>query len=109
VSGGGSLRSFASTRASGGRRRLFDDGEALWQAVCEHELEGVVAKRRSGRYLPGRGGWIKTKNRDYWRYEMETRRRAHRQTRAPVRLTGEGAARRYQHVPVLYGGGCSLL
>jgi ATP-dependent DNA ligase len=49
----------------------FDDGEALWSAVCEYELEGVVAKRRSGRYVPGRPGWIKTKNRDYWRYEME--------------------------------------
>jgi bifunctional non-homologous end joining protein LigD len=48
-----------------------DDGAALWEAVCEHELEGVVAKRRSGRYLPGDRGWIKTKNRDYWRYEME--------------------------------------
>ena len=21
----------------------FDDGEALWEAVCEHEREGVVA------------------------------------------------------------------
>ena len=40
-------------------------------AVCEQELEGVVAKRRSGRYLPGERGWIKTKNRDYWRYELE--------------------------------------
>jgi bifunctional non-homologous end joining protein LigD len=49
----------------------FDDGEALWAAVCDHELEGVVAKRRSGRYVPGGRGWIKTKNRDYWRYEME--------------------------------------
>jgi ATP-dependent DNA ligase len=39
--------------------------------VCEHELEGVVAKRRSGRYMPGRSGWIKTKNREYWRYELE--------------------------------------
>jgi ATP-dependent DNA ligase len=27
-------------------------------------LKGVVAKRRSGHYLPGRRGWIKTKNRD---------------------------------------------
>lgn len=34
----------------------FDDGAALWEAVCEHELEGVVAKRRSGRYLPGDRG-----------------------------------------------------
>jgi bifunctional non-homologous end joining protein LigD len=50
---------------------VFDDGEALFAAVCEHELEGVVAKRRSSRYLPGERGWIKTKNRDYWRYEME--------------------------------------
>ena len=49
----------------------FEDGTALWDAVCEHELEGVVAKRRSGRYSPGERGWIKTKNRDYWRYELE--------------------------------------
>ena len=49
----------------------FDDGHALWEAVCEHELEGVVAKRRSGRYVPGDRGWIKTKNRAYWRFEME--------------------------------------
>jgi bifunctional non-homologous end joining protein LigD len=49
----------------------FDDGHALWEAVCEHELEGVVAKRRSGRYMPGDRGWIKTKNRAYWRYELE--------------------------------------
>jgi bifunctional non-homologous end joining protein LigD len=47
------------------------DGEALWEAVCEHGLEGVVAKRRSGRYMSGKGGWIKTKNRECWRYEME--------------------------------------
>ena len=49
----------------------FDDGEALFEAVCAHELEGVVAKRLTGRYQPGRSGWIKTKNREYWRYEME--------------------------------------
>jgi hypothetical protein len=42
----------------------FDAGEALWEAVCEPELEGVVAKKRSGRYVPGERGWIKTKNRD---------------------------------------------
>ena len=51
--------------------QAFDDGAALWEAVCEHELEGVVAKRRSGRYVSGGRGWVKTKNRDYWRYEME--------------------------------------
>jgi bifunctional non-homologous end joining protein LigD len=47
------------------------DGEALWQKVCELGLEGVVAKKCSGHYLPGRRTWIKTKNRDYWRYPFE--------------------------------------
>jgi bifunctional non-homologous end joining protein LigD len=47
------------------------DGEALWEKVCELGLEGVVAKTRSGHYLPGRRGWIKTKNRAYWRYPLE--------------------------------------
>ena len=49
----------------------FDDGEALFEAVCAHELEGVVAKRRCSRYRPGDRGWVKTKNRSYWRWEME--------------------------------------
>jgi bifunctional non-homologous end joining protein LigD len=49
----------------------FEDGAALWEAVCEHELEGVVAKRRTGCYSPGERAWIKMKNRDYWRYEFE--------------------------------------
>lgn len=50
---------------------VFDDGQTLWHAVCEHELEGVVAKRRTSHYAAGERGWIKTKNRDYWRYELE--------------------------------------
>jgi bifunctional non-homologous end joining protein LigD len=49
----------------------FDDGAALFEAVCERELEGVVAKRRAGRYRPGERGWVKIKNRNYWRYEIE--------------------------------------
>jgi bifunctional non-homologous end joining protein LigD len=49
----------------------FEDGEALFEAVCGRELEGVVAKRLTGRYRPGERGWIKTKNRGYWRYEIE--------------------------------------
>ena len=51
--------------------QAFDDGEALWEAVCEHELEGVVAKPRRSRYESGERGWVKVKNRDYWRWEME--------------------------------------
>jgi ATP-dependent DNA ligase len=43
----------------------------LFEAVCAHELEGVVAKRLNAVYRPGERGWIKTKNRNYWRYELE--------------------------------------
>jgi ATP-dependent DNA ligase len=39
--------------------------------LASEHIEGVGAKRLSGRYLPGRSDWIKTKNREYWRYEME--------------------------------------
>jgi ATP-dependent DNA ligase len=48
----------------------FDDGHALFEAVCAHELEGVVAKRKTSRYRP-RPGVVKIKNREYWRYELE--------------------------------------
>jgi bifunctional non-homologous end joining protein LigD len=50
---------------------VFEDGSALWDAVCEHELEGVVAKRLDERYLSRERRWIKVKNRAYWRYELE--------------------------------------
>jgi bifunctional non-homologous end joining protein LigD len=63
----------------------FDDGAALFQAVCDRGLEGVVAKRRSGRYRPGqRGTWVKVKNPSYWRRESEVegvRRSYERRTR----------------------------
>jgi len=49
----------------------FEDGHALFQSVCELGLEGVVAKKRSGRYRPGERGWIKAKNPSYWRRESE--------------------------------------
>jgi len=49
----------------------FDDGEALFEAVCERDLEGIVAKRVDSRYMPGYRGWTKIKNRAYWRYELE--------------------------------------
>jgi bifunctional non-homologous end joining protein LigD len=50
---------------------VFDDGVALFDAICDRELEGIVAKRVDGMYRPGERGWIEIKNRDYWRYEME--------------------------------------
>lgn len=51
---------------------VFDDGRALFASVCEQGLEGVVAKRRDSLYRPGdRGGWVKVKNRNYWRFGQE--------------------------------------
>jgi bifunctional non-homologous end joining protein LigD len=45
----------------------FDDGQALFEAVCDRGLEGVVAKSVDSRYRPGERGWVKIKNRNYWR------------------------------------------
>src|SRR5215210_5360300 len=49
----------------------FDDGEALFESVKIEGLEGVVAKKLSQPYRPGERLWLKTKNRDYWRYPSE--------------------------------------
>jgi ATP dependent DNA ligase-like protein len=56
----------------------FEDGAALFTAVCAQGLEGVVAKCRSSIYAPGERRWIKTKNRNYWRFgeEVESLRRS---------------------------------
>jgi bifunctional non-homologous end joining protein LigD len=49
---------------------VFDDGHALYEAVCELGLEGVVAKRTTSRY-GGRRGWVKVKDPNYWRRDNE--------------------------------------
>jgi bifunctional non-homologous end joining protein LigD len=41
----------------------FEDGQALYDAVCERGLEGIVAKRERDPYRPGERVWIKTKSR----------------------------------------------
>jgi bifunctional non-homologous end joining protein LigD len=40
-----------------------DDGESLFAAAREHGLEGIMAKRKDGKYLPGRRSdlWLKVK------------------------------------------------
>jgi len=40
-------------------------GIDLFQAVCELDLEEIVAKRRDGIYDPAATVWVKVKNRDY--------------------------------------------
>jgi len=44
---------------------VYDDGAALWSATSRQGLEGVVAKRRSGPYSPGRRtpDWVKSAHR----------------------------------------------
>jgi ATP-dependent DNA ligase len=49
----------------------FDDGDALYAAVCAHDLEGMVAKKLASRYRPGERGWVKVKNPYYWRRDSE--------------------------------------
>lgn len=63
---------------------VYDDGELLLAATREQGLEGVVAKRRASRYLPGarNGDWLKLPHRRFqtcvvggWRPETDDTRR----------------------------------
>lgn len=49
----------------------FEDGNRLFDTVCDLGFEGVVAKRLGQRYRPGERLWVKTKNKGYWRYPLE--------------------------------------
>lgn len=43
-------------------QEIDGEGEAIFQAACEHGLEGVIAKHRHKPYRSGRGGeWLKIK------------------------------------------------
>ena len=41
------------------------NGTDLFQAICDREMEGVVAKHASARYTPEATTWVKIKNRQY--------------------------------------------
>jgi hypothetical protein len=43
---------------------------------------------RTGRYRPGERGWIKIKNREYWRFEIERESAIKKEAPADVRLVG---------------------
>ena len=54
----------------GGERLLYCDhldmdGERLFRLACEHDLEGIVAKRKSDPYLPEHATWLKIRNQEY--------------------------------------------
>jgi bifunctional non-homologous end joining protein LigD len=61
---------------------VYDDGHVLFDAVVEHGLEGIVAKRRSGIYRPGYRGWTKVKNLRYWRRDSEIEHMQRRRQRS---------------------------
>jgi bifunctional non-homologous end joining protein LigD len=52
----------------------FEDGRTLFDVVCAHGLEGVVAKRLRDPYWPGERLWQKTKNRATQRFAEERAR-----------------------------------
>ena len=48
----------------------FDErGVDLFRAVCEMDLEGIVAKKKDGLYSPDETSWVKIKNRNYSQLE----------------------------------------
>jgi bifunctional non-homologous end joining protein LigD len=49
----------------------FSDGAALWTVVEDQDLEGLVAKPLGGTYKPNERGWLKVKNKAYWKYAVE--------------------------------------
>jgi bifunctional non-homologous end joining protein LigD len=61
------LRRVVPTR---GERLLYcdhidADGEPLFRLACEHDLEGIVAKRKGDPYLPEHATWLKIRNQAY--------------------------------------------
>ena len=40
-------------------------GTDLFRAICELDMEGIVAKQAAGLYTPERTSWVKIKNRFY--------------------------------------------
>jgi bifunctional non-homologous end joining protein LigD len=66
----------------------FADGNALWQVVEEQELEGLVAKPLGGVYKPGERGWLKVKNKAYWKYAIEREGMVERRAKPGRRFAG---------------------
>jgi ATP-dependent DNA ligase len=64
----------------------FTDGDALFRAVCDRGLEGIVAKRDHDPYRPGEHGWVKTKNRATARFIEEPDRVGRRAARGGARV-----------------------
>jgi len=65
----------------------FEDGRALFIAVCELGCEGIAAKNHSSLYRPQARGWVRVENPNYWRRDAEREamaRKHERRVRARV-------------------------
>jgi ATP-dependent DNA ligase len=58
------------------------NGTDLYRAVCDQDLEGIVAKRRDGLYTPEETTWVKIKNARY--SQMDGRRELFEKRRSTV-------------------------
>jgi ATP-dependent DNA ligase len=58
----------------------FASGTDLFRAICDRDMERIVAKQANARYTPDATTWVKIKNRQYsqavGRHELFDRRRA---------------------------------
>ena len=45
--------------------QIDGNGTGLFRAVCDADLEGIVAKRKDGLYTPDETSWVKIKNPNY--------------------------------------------
>jgi ATP-dependent DNA ligase len=70
----------------------FEDGQALFEAICDRGLEGVVAKRIRDAYRPGERTWVKTKNRSTRRFAEELAGVTHRKPSGPGTRAGAKTA-----------------
>ena len=44
---------------------IAGNGTRLFRLACELDLEGIVAKRKDGKYTPEETSWVKIKNPHY--------------------------------------------
>ena len=58
-------------------QHIEQHGKGFFAEICGRDLEGIVAKRKTGLYREDRQGWLKVKNRSYsqseGRHELLTR------------------------------------
>jgi hypothetical protein len=72
----------SSCRANRGRWSVqhVTTGTDLFNAICEQDMEGIVAKQASASYTPDATTWVKVKNKHYsqatGRHDFFDRRRA---------------------------------